>query len=86
MEMNQSAMAKLAQLRSKLIGQKTTPGIVKFPMSTEEAALNIEVAFQVEVEKRGNTYVNSEELHNHIWQIACSPSLPTNSVLCCVVA
>ena len=68
--MNQSAMAKLAQLRSKLIGQKTTPGIVKFPMSTEEAALNIEVAFQVEVEKRGNTYVNSEELHNHIWQIA----------------
>ncbi|MBR1667552.1 MAG: hypothetical protein IJ693_04640 [Bacteroidaceae bacterium] len=71
-------MAKLAQLRSKLIGQKTTPGIVKFPMSTEEAALNIEVAFQVEVEKRGNTYVNSEELHNHIWQIAELFTKPTN--------
>ena len=75
--MNQSAMAKLAQLRSKLIGRKTTPGFAKFPMSIEEAALCIKTAYQIEVEKRGNTFADSNELQDQILQIARLFTEPT---------
>ena len=75
--MNQSAMPKLVQLRSKLIGRKTTPGFAKFPMSIEEAALCIKAAYQIEVEKRGNTFVDSDELQDQILQIARLFTEPT---------
>ena len=70
MEKNQSIMEKLALLKSQLTGRKTTVGFVKFPMSTEEAALYIEAALQVEVEKRGSIFDDSDELQSHIVQIA----------------
>ena len=52
-------------------------GFVKFPMSTEEAALYIEAALQVEVEKRGRTFGDSDELQGHIVQIARMFTEPT---------
>ena len=70
MEKNQSVMEKLARLKSLLTGRKTTTEFVKLPMSTEEAALYIEEALQVEVEKRGRTFGDSDELQGHIVQIA----------------
>ena len=70
-------MAKIAQLRSKLIGRKTKPGFAKFPMSIEEAALCIKTAYQIEVEKRGNTFADSDELQDQILQIARLFTEPT---------
>ena len=61
----------------KLIGQKITPGFAKFPMSTDEAALYIEAALRVEVEKRGNTFSDNDELQGHIVQIARMFTEPT---------
>ena len=77
MEKNQDVITKLAQLKLKLIGQKITPGFAKFPMSTDEAVLGIETAFKMEVEKRGNTFVDNEELQSHIRQIAELFTKPT---------
>ena len=77
MEKNQSVMDKLALLKSQLTGRKTTMGFVKFPMSTEEAALYIEAALQVEVEKRGRTFGDSDELQSHIRQMAELFTKPT---------
>ena len=77
MEKNQSVMEKLALLKFQLTGRKTTMGFVKFPMSTEEAALYIEAALQVEVEKRGRTFGDSDELQGHIVQIARMFTEPT---------
>lgn len=77
MEKNQSVMVKLALLKSQLTGRKTTMGFVKFPMPTEEAALYIEAALQVEVEKRGRTFGDSDELQGHIVQIARMFTEPT---------
>jgi len=47
-------------------------------MSTEEAAINIEAALQVEIELRRNTYQDQPELQKHIWAIAELFTLPTN--------
>ena len=46
-------------------------------MPTEEAALYIEAALQVEVEKRGRTFGDSDELQGHIVQIARMFTEPT---------
>ena len=77
MEKNQSIMEKLALLKSQLTGRKTTMGFVKFPMSTEEAALYIEAALQVEVEKRDSFFGESDELQGHIDKIARLFTEPT---------
>ena len=77
MDKNHSVMEKLALLKSQLTGRKTTMGFVKFPMPTEEAALYIEAALQVEVEKRGRTFGDSDELQGHIVQIARIFTEPT---------
>lgn len=77
MEKNQSVMEKLALLKSQLTGRKTTMGFVKFPMPTEEVALYIEAALQVEVEKRGRTFGDSDELQGHIVKIARMFTEPT---------
>lgn len=53
-------------------------GFAKFPMSVDEAALYIQAALQVEVEKRGNTFENSDELQEHIIKIARLFTEPTN--------
>ena len=88
MEKNQSVMEKLDQLKSQLTGRKTTTGFVKFQMSIDDAALYIEAALRVEVEKRGNIFSDSDELQGHIVQIArlleCSQSLSLNLAYCCV--
>ena len=77
MEKNQSIMEKLALLKSQLTGLKTTMGFVKFPMSTEEAALYIEAALLVEVEKRDSIFGDSDELQGHIDKIARLFTEPT---------
>ena len=46
-------------------------------MSIEEAALYIKAAYQIEVEKRGNTFADSNELQNQILQIARLFTEPT---------
>lgn len=68
----------MAELKSQLIGQRTTREPVRLPMSTEEAAINIEAALQVEIELRRNTYQDQPELQKHIWAIAELFTLPTN--------
>lgn len=65
-------------MKSQLIGQRTTREPVRLPMSTEEAAINIEAALQVEIELRRNTYQDQPELQKHIWAIAELFTLPTN--------
>ena len=77
MEKNQSVMERLAQLKSQLTVRKTTMGFVKFPMSVDNAALYIEAALRVEVEKRGNTFSDSDELQDHIAKIARLFTEPT---------
>ena len=77
MEKTQSVMEKLDQLKSQLTGRKTTTGFVKFQMSIDDAALYIEAALRVEVEKRGNTFIDSDELQGHIVQIAKMFTEPT---------
>ena len=77
MEKNQSVMERLAQLKSQLTVRKTTMGFVKFPMSVDNAALYIEAALRVEVEKRGNTFGDSDELQDHIAKIARLFTEPT---------
>ena len=77
MEKTQSVMEKLDQLKSQLTGRKTTTGFVKFQMSIDDAALYIEAALRVEVEKRGNTFIDSDELQGHIFQIAKMFTEPT---------
>ena len=85
MEKNQNVMEKLALLKSQLTGRKTTMGFVKFPMSADDAVLYISAALQVEVEKRGNTFDDSDELQGYFVKIArLSPSLPRNSEFCYV--
>ena len=77
MEKNQSVMERLAQLKSQLTVRKTTMGFVRFPMSVDNAALYIEAALRVEVEKRGNTFGDSDELQDHIAKIARLFTEPT---------
>lgn len=78
MEKNQSVMEKLAQLKSQIIGQRTTMGLVKFPMSKEEAAMYIEDAVRAEIELRRKTFVDVPELHEHIEDIANLFTCPTS--------
>lgn len=78
MDKIQAVKAKVAELKSQLIGQKTTREPVRLPMSTEEAAINIEAALQVEIELRRNTYQDLPELQKHIWAIAELFTQPTN--------
>lgn len=61
---------KLDELRSRLIAQKTIPVLVKFPMTTDMAALYLETAVQAEVMARGNVFINSPEQKGHVSQIA----------------
>ena len=77
MEKTQSVMEKLDQLKSQLTGRKTTTGFVKFQMPVDDATLYIEAALRVEVEKRGNTFGDSDELQSHIVQIARMFTEPT---------
>ena len=77
MEKTQSVMVKLDQLKSQLTGRKTTTGFVKFQMSIDDAALYIEAALRIEVDKRGNTFSDSDELQGHIVQIARMFTEPT---------
>ena len=78
MDKIQAVKAKVAELKSQLIGQRTTREPVRLPMSTEEAAINIEAALQVEIELRRNTYQDQPELQKHIWAIAELFTQPTN--------
>lgn len=64
-------------MKSQLTGRKTTTGFVKFQMPVDDAALYIEAALRVEVEKRGNTFGDSDELQGHIVQIAKMFTEPT---------
>ena len=77
MEKTQNVMEKLDQLKSQLTGRKTTTGYVKFQMSIDDAALYIEAALRVKVEKRGNTFIDSDELQGHIVRIAKMFTEPT---------
>lgn len=78
MERHQSTMEKLALLRSQLTGRRTTQGFAKFPMSTEEAAIFIETALRLEVAERGQTFIDGDELRDHIFQIAELFTKPTH--------
>ena len=77
MEKSQSVMEKLDQLKSQLTVRKTTTGFAKFLMPIDDATLYIEAALRVEVEKRGNTFGDSDELQGHIVQIARLFTEPT---------
>ena len=77
MEKSQSVMEKLDHLKSQLTVRKTTTGFVKFQMPVDDAALYIEAALRVEVEKRGNTFSDNDELQGHIVQIAKMFTEPT---------
>ena len=85
MEKTQNVMEKLDQLKSQLTGRKTTTEFVKFQMSIDDAVLYIEAALRVEVEKRGNTFIDSDELQGHIVQIAkmfTEPTIKYGILLC----
>ena len=69
--------AKVAVLKSLLIGRRTIRETVKLPMSTEDAALYIEAAVRAEVELRRNTYQDLTELQEHIWDITKLFTQPT---------
>lgn len=77
MDKIQETKAKVAELTSQIIGQKTTQVCVKFPMSTEEAAINIEAALRTEVVLRNNEYKEVEGLQEHIRDIAELFTQPT---------
>ena len=53
MDKNQEMTIRLDELRSRLIAQKTITVPVRFPMTTEKAALYLETAVQAEVMARG---------------------------------
>lgn len=77
MDKKQDVMARLAELKSRLIGQRTTRDIVRFPMSADEAALYLLAAIQAEVERRGRMFEDSSGLHEHIRKIAGLFTTPT---------
>lgn len=77
METNQRVMEKLALLKSQLTARKTTTEFVKFPMSSDDAAQYIDAVLRLEVESRGNSFKDSEELQDHIIQIARLFTEPT---------
>lgn len=73
------------ELRSRLIAQKTITVPVRFPMTTEKAALYLETAVQAEVMARGNAYKISHEQKGHILQMAAlltRPSTQFGMLLC----
>ena len=75
----------MAELKSQIIGLRTTREPVKLPMSSEEAALYIEAAVRAEIELRRRTYEDVPELHEHIKKIAelfTSPALKYGIMLC----
>ena len=78
MDKKESAKAKLGQLKSQIIGQKTTREPVRLPMSTNEAIEWIEAAVQAEIELRWRTFQDVTELHEHIKKIAELFTSPTN--------
>ena len=85
MDKKESAKAKLAQLKSQIIGQRTTREPVRLPMSTNEAIEWIEAAVQAEIELRRRTYEDVPELHEHIKKIAelfTSPTYKFGIMLC----
>jgi DNA replication protein DnaC len=85
MDKKESAKAKLAQLKSQIIGQRTTREPVRLPTSTNEAIEWIEAAVQAEIELRRRTYEDVPELHEHIKKIAelfTSPTYKFGIMLC----
>lgn len=55
-------------------------------MSTEEAAIFIETALRLEVAERGQTFIDGDELRDHIFQIAELFTKPTHKIAFCCVA
>ena len=78
MDKIQEMKAKVAEMKSQIIGRRTTREPVRLPMSTEEAAINIEAALRAEVELRRNTYQDLTELQEHIMTIAELFTQPTS--------
>ena len=67
-------------MKSKLTAQKTIRGFVRFPMSTEEAALYIETALQAEVERRFHVYKDNPVLQKNKLEIAKLFTSPTPKI------
>lgn len=76
---------KVGRAEISLIAQKTITVPVRFPMTTEKAALYLETAVQAEVMARGNSYKISHEQKGHILQMAAlltRPSTQFGILLC----
>ncbi len=85
MDKKDEMTARLAELKSQIIGRRTTREPVKLPMSREDAALYIEAAVRAEIELRKKVFADVPGLHEHIEKIAelfTSPTSKYGIMLC----